>query len=395
MKKDVIIQARMGSTRLPGKVLKDLSGKPVLWHVVERVKKSQLIDEVIIATTLCEKDDEIVKFCEENKIKYYRGSEENVLKRYYDAASFYNSDIIIRVTSDCPLIDPEVIDEILAFYLGNSYDLVTNAGSDLTKRTYPRGLDTEIFSYNILKEAYKNAINKHETEHVTPYIYKNGYNIFYYKNRVDYSKYRLTLDTTEDYALIKKIYDSLYSGVHVFFLKEIVEFLENNPNIAGINKMNIQKDVVCLREADEKDMRRIYNWANDEAVRANSFNSEPIKWDIHRKWYQTCLASEDCLIFIAEIDQRAVGQIRIDIEKKKAIIDYSIAKEYRGHSYGKYMIFELIRKIKENRAMNKKIDYLIGKVKKENIASIKTFEKLSFNQKYADVEKVVFEMMLK
>ncbi len=239
-----IIQARMGSTRLPGKVMKDLEGEPVLYHVIERVKQSKLIDEIIIATTTHERDDVIVEEAKRNEVKCFRGSEENVLSRYYHSADKNDIETIVRITSDCPLIDPEIMDEIIEFYLGHDYKLVTNAGSDLEKRTYPRGMDTEVFSFKLIEEAFKNATEKYEKEHVTPYIYENHeYEIYYYKNETDLSEYRLTLDTKEDFDLIKKIYDELYRGKHDFYLEEIVKKLKEEPSLKKINKNIEQKEL--------------------------------------------------------------------------------------------------------------------------------------------------------
>ena len=241
MKKTVaIIQARVGSTRLPGKVLLDLKGKTVLNHVVDRVKKSKYIDEVIVATTYLEQDDKIVDECNKIGCKYFRGSESNVLSRYYLCAKENKADIVIRITSDCPLIDPLVIDEILDFYLKNNYKLVTNAG-DIHNRTYPRGLDTEIFDFDTLEKAYKNANKDYQKEHVTPYIYENEKDIYYYKNDIDYSKYRLTLDTKEDFELIKRIYDLVYIDSQNFYLDDIVKILLKQPDLEQINKHIKQK----------------------------------------------------------------------------------------------------------------------------------------------------------
>lgn len=241
MKKTVaIIQARVGSTRLPGKVLLDLKGKTVLNHVVDRVKKSKYIDEVIVATTYLEQDDKIVDECNKIGCKYFRGSESNVLSRYYLCAKENKADIVIRITSDCPLIDPLVIDEMLDFYLKSNYKLVTNAG-DIHNRTYPRGLDTEIFDFDTLENAYKNANKDYQKEHVTPYIYENEKDIYYYKNDIDYSKYRLTLDTKEDFELIKRIYDLLYMDGEKFYLDDIVKTLLKEPDLEQINKYIKQK----------------------------------------------------------------------------------------------------------------------------------------------------------
>ena len=239
-----IIQARMGSTRLPGKVMKNLKGKPVLWHVIERAKQSKLIDEIIIATTTHKRDEIIYNNSLKWGVKAYRGSEENVLKRYYEAAKENEVDNIVRITSDCPLIDPYVVDEVISVFFNNNYLLATNAGLNLENRTYPRGLDLEVFSLNTLHKIFENANEKYQREHVTPYIYENYEDeIYYYKNSEDLSEYRLTLDTDEDYKLIKLIYNKLYQGEHNFYLKEIVDLIQKNPRVKEINKKIKQKSV--------------------------------------------------------------------------------------------------------------------------------------------------------
>ncbi|RAK12633.1 spore coat polysaccharide biosynthesis protein SpsF [Halanaerobium saccharolyticum] len=238
-----IIQARMGSNRLPGKVMKDLKGKPVLWHVIERVKQAENIDQITIATTTHKRDKIIYDKAIKWGVVAYQGSEEDVLARYYEAVNKYEVDTVVRITSDCPLIDPYVIDEIVEYYNKNDYTLVTNAGSDLNNRTYPRGLDTEVFSFEVLEEAYNKAEEKYQREHVTPYIYENYDDIYYYKKNKDLSNYRLTLDTKEDFELIKALYDKLYQGNHDFYLNEIVEVLNKNKELLKINQKIKQKDL--------------------------------------------------------------------------------------------------------------------------------------------------------
>jgi len=238
-----IIQARMGSTRLPGKVMLDLCGKTVLEHVIERVKRVKNIDQIVIATTELERDDLIVKEAEKCWVGYYRGSEDDVLRRYYYAAKENQAEIVVRITSDCPLIDPNITNEIIEFYKTHDYDLVTNAGIDEKERTYPRGLDTEVFSFEILEEAFLKADQPYQREHVTPYIYENCKNIYYYKNDVDYSQYRWTLDTEEDYKLIFHIYRQLYDPGKVFLSKDVIEYLEQNPELAMLNRHVEQKKI--------------------------------------------------------------------------------------------------------------------------------------------------------
>ncbi|WP_347834680.1 glycosyltransferase family protein [Gracilibacillus sp. JCM 18860] len=219
MKVVAIIQARMGSTRLPGKVLKKIKGgETVLSHVINRVSKSKNVDNIVIATTIQKDDDQIVKEVTDLGYTVYRGSENDVLERYYQAILQSSANIIIRITSDCPLIDPIVIDEMVEVFINNNYSLVTNAGADASLRTFPRGLDVEIFSREALEKAYINATLPYQREHVTPYIYENEASIFYYKNKEDNSNHRWTLDTKEDYRLIEEIYNNLYMGGNTTFI---------------------------------------------------------------------------------------------------------------------------------------------------------------------------------
>ncbi|WP_434511446.1 cytidylyltransferase domain-containing protein [Desulfitobacterium sp. AusDCA] len=248
MKTVAIIQARMGSTRLPGKILKDLMGKSVLQHVIERVMQSQSIDEIVIATTTLNSDDAVVDEAVKCGVKYFRGSEDDVLGRYYGAAKENNAEIVVRITSDCPLIDPIVTDQVVNYFKNHKiYDVVTNASSDLSKRTYPRGLDTEVFSFAVLEKAFRHADKQYQREHVTPYIYENSQEIYYYKNAIDFSRYRWTLDTKEDFELIKEVYRHLYKGIHNFYLPDILKIMERYPELVQINAHVEQKKLLSKK----------------------------------------------------------------------------------------------------------------------------------------------------
>jgi spore coat polysaccharide biosynthesis protein SpsF len=241
MKTVVIIQARMGSTRLSGKVMKNLYGKSVLEHDIERVKQCNQIDDIIIATTDHENDTVIAMEAEKCGVKCFRGSESDVLSRYYFAAKENNADIVVRITSDCPLIDPFVTDQVIDFYKTHDYHYVSNGNTDPSKVTYPRGLDTEVFSFKGLEEAYLNAKESYQREHVTPYFYEDGKNVYFYKNNKDYSKYRWTLDTDSDWELIQQIYKHLYKGTHDFYMEDVVKLMEETPELYEINKDIKQK----------------------------------------------------------------------------------------------------------------------------------------------------------
>lgn len=244
MKNAVIMQARMGSTRLSGKVMKELCGKSILAHDIERISIAKLVDEIIVATTIDAHDDIIVKEALKFGAKVFRGSEEDVLSRYYYAAKENNIDVIIRITSDCPLIDPNILDKLIQFFNEHSYDYVSNQSPVLEERTYPRGLDIEVFTFNKLEEAFNNAKEHYQREHVTPYIYENSTNIYRYKSNVNYSKYRWTLDTIEDWNLISKVYEYLYKGKHDFFMEDIFKLMKKHPELEKINNMIEQKVTV-------------------------------------------------------------------------------------------------------------------------------------------------------
>ncbi|MBM4171224.1 MAG: acylneuraminate cytidylyltransferase [Ignavibacteria bacterium] len=237
-----IVQARYGSTRLPGKIFKEIVNKPMLWHVINRLSDSKLIDKIVIATTTNEEDDLTENFCIENDIEYYRGSSENVLERYFESAKKFNADIIIRITSDCPLIDPDIIDEMLNIF---SNEGKVDYLSNVQERTFPRGLDTEIFSFQALEKAFLNSSKKFEQEHVTPFIYSHPelFTIKNHKCMQDYSFHRWTVDTEEDFQLIAKIYNHLYNPEKNFLLDDILKLFDKYPELIKINEGIKQKSL--------------------------------------------------------------------------------------------------------------------------------------------------------
>ena len=231
----VIIQARVGSTRLPGKIMKTIEGKLVLIHDLDRIKEMKTINKIVVATTDLGKDDIIVKTVESynNNIAIYRGSESDVLDRYYKAAKDFNADVIVRITSDCPLIDPKVSDLVVEAFLKNKCDYCCNN----MPATYPLGLDTEVFSFEALERAWKEAHTPHEREHVVPYIIKNSdkFKLINVKNNVNLSHLRWTLDYPEDFEFITEIYKRLYQEKKIFYMVDILDVLENEPWLIEIN----------------------------------------------------------------------------------------------------------------------------------------------------------------
>ena len=236
-----IIQARMGSTRLPGKVLMDIEGKPMLFYVLQRLKRSKLINRIVIATTINPKDDIIEEFCNEYAVACYRGSEDDVLDRYYQTAKLYKADIIIRITSDCPLIDPQIVDATIRLHIKDGNDYTSNS----LEKTFPRGFDTEALEFDALKKAKEQALESCDKEHVTMYFYKNPhlFKLGCYKatGELNRPKLRLTVDTIEDFTLIKNVFSKLYVKNKEFNAHEIINLFKNEPQLADINKFIIQK----------------------------------------------------------------------------------------------------------------------------------------------------------
>lgn len=235
-----IIQAHMGSTRLPGKVLMDLGGEPMLSRVVKRTMRAQKIDKVIVATTTKPQDEVIVDLCRSEGWLWFCGSEEDVLDRYYQTAKKYGSDIVVRITSDCPLIEPEIIDLVIDEFLKSQADYASNS---FAPRTYPRGLDTEVISFAALKRAWQEDKNPAWREHVTPYIYRHPdkFKLCAVRNDRDYSYLRWTVDTAQDLELVRKIYE--HFGNDRFSWQEVITLLQKYPEWLKINKDVMQKEV--------------------------------------------------------------------------------------------------------------------------------------------------------
>lgn len=230
-----IIQARMGSTRLPSKTLMTLEDETLLGHLILRVQASVHIDDIIIATTDKARDNVIADFAVKRRIKLFRGSEDDVLDRFYKAAVRYDIEHIVRVTPDCPMLDPKITDLVISHYMKGNHDYVSN----IIPPTYPDGLDTEIFSFNALEKAWKEAKLPFEREHVTEYIIHNPklFRLFSVKNKgEDLSGMRWTVDTKEDFEFAKQVFAKLYSPQNIFHMHDILKLLEESPYLININK---------------------------------------------------------------------------------------------------------------------------------------------------------------
>lgn len=246
-----IIQARMSSSRLPGKVLKNLAGKPVLAHVVNRIGICQLVNQLIVATSTDSSDDVIEAWCKTNRVECFRGSLNDVLDRYYQCARKYHACNVLRITADCPAIDPGIVDETIERFNASDYDYYGLSGE------FPNGLDCTLFRFSALEKAWREAKRPSEREHVGPYI-ENHKEIFkcggYEKFHGMYN-YRWTLDEEDDYRLLSKIFDSLYTDdKHPFNATMILNLLQQRPELMHINDHIIRNEgyLKSLKEDKEK-----------------------------------------------------------------------------------------------------------------------------------------------
>ncbi|MCB2297188.1 glycosyltransferase family protein [Clostridium tagluense] len=247
------IEARMTSTRLPGKVLMDFCGKSNLQHIIERLKRSKYLDEVVVATTVNKDDDAIVELCEKIGCKYYRGSEADVLLRVLDSAKSVNVDYIVEITGDCPVIDWRHVDNLIEMFFSGEYDYASNT----IERSFARGFDTQIFPVKILEEVNEITKNLVDHEHVSIYIYTHPekYRLINWKadDKINHPEFEITLDTKEDYEFIKNIYGNLYPSNPDFSAEDVVELLLKNQELTKILNNTRRKDPFKeQREWEEK-----------------------------------------------------------------------------------------------------------------------------------------------
>jgi len=228
-----IVQARVGSTRYPNKIFAEICGKPIIWHIINRLRYSSGIDKIVIATTINLKDDLVESWAIDNNLDVYRGSEEDVLERYYNASMKFGIDTIVRTTSDDPFKDPEIIDKVIDLFYKKNLDFAYNNNPP----SFPEGLDAEVFSFGALETAQNKSYDNYEREHVTQYFYRNParFRQMNLLNPVNYSYLRWTVDTQQDFDMVNTVYQHLYKENEIFLMKDILQLLERNPQIPLMN----------------------------------------------------------------------------------------------------------------------------------------------------------------
>jgi spore coat polysaccharide biosynthesis protein SpsF (cytidylyltransferase family) len=250
-KASIIIQARMGSTRLPGKVMMAVSGKPLIGHMIDRLRQAKLVDRIIVATSTDSSNDGMCDYLKNIGIDVFRGSEDDVLERFYLAAKLYDLKYIVRLTADCPLVDPQIVDRFISEYFTQKADYLASG------QTWAEGLDTEVFSFPLLETAYKNARKSSEREHPTLYFHNHPqlFNIVKSLSPTDDSKYRITVDEPQDLEVVKHVFQALYKdGASYFGINEIKSYLDKHPEIYKNNSSIIRNEGLIKSLKADKDI---------------------------------------------------------------------------------------------------------------------------------------------
>lgn len=331
-----VLQARASSRRLPGKVLKPILGKPMLQHQIERVLRARLPQRLVLATSVNADDDPIAELGAACGIAVYRGSLDDVLDRFYRAAKPYAPSHVVRLTGDCPLADPTVIDAVIRFAVDGKYDYASNT----IRPTFPDGLDVEVATFAALRTAWQEATSKLDREHVMPFLHRQPerFRLGNYENDSDLSAMRWTVDEPADFEMVRAVYEALYPHNPEFRFQDIINLITKNPQIAATNS-NIARNEglntgMTFRAAGMEDARRLFEWRNDPQTREASRSSDPIPWESHIAWLTQRLGAKEPHLYIVEIDGVPIGTFRIDGEE----ISYTIALESRGKRLGHPML---------------------------------------------------------
>ena len=372
-----IIQARMTSSRLPEKVLADICGKPSLQIMLERISMSTSVGKVVVATTINTSDDPIVKLCNKLGYKTFRGDEFDVLGRVLQAAEAESAEVVVRLTADCPMIDPDVIDEVVTAFSINNHDYLSNT----IERTYPDGLDVEVMSINTLREAHKKAVAPFLREHVTPYISgkrpdlgAGDFRIDQIRFAADFSHIRWTLDTKEDLQRIRSLVSKLPEDYRWL---QALSIATQEPDLLGNMIDGQTTEVLSLRLAVASDVKLLFEWVNTpSSLKNKEKSSAPIEWSAHQNWFNKRLNNPNVRIWIVERNKQAIGQVRVEYDNNKLLIDIFIDSLFKGNDYGLKALKLLIKQCQ--------VTYpgvpLHAIIKNENYPSLNLFRRADFQE---------------
>ena len=334
-----IIQARMTSTRLPGKVMADLAGKPMIERMVERVSKSSSLAAVVIATTGNREDDPVAELAGRLKVRLSRGDEHDVLGRIQAAASAAGADPVVRLTADCPMSDPAVIDAALELFASSGADYVSNCN----RRTFPDGFDVEVMSAKALATAHREARHPLLREHVTPYIRGNrpdlGCGDFRRADLLadaDFGHLRFTVDTEDDLKFIRSIFARLPDG---FGWLDAVALATRDPGQLRVTDPPAELAGLALRPVGQDDAAALFRWLNEAERQTVSLKTQcAVHWSDHVAWLDRRLSDPDAWLAVASYDGIVAGQVRIQLEPEGLAVSIYVDAMFRGRNVGRFLI---------------------------------------------------------
>lgn len=374
-----VVQARMGSTRLPGKVMTLLGGKPLIEVLLHRLAKSTRITTIVVATTENSLDDPLVAQAEALGYRVFRGSEPDVLSRFYLAVESQRPDIVVRITGDCPLVDASLVDAVIDAYVAGGVEYASNTNPP----TYPDGLDVEVFSFAALAEAHRDATSRFDREHVTPFLRTSGrFRTLNVTAQEDWSAERWTVDEPRDLEVVSAVFDYFAPRV-MFGWQEALTWLQAHPEVSALNRAIprnegsiVKPPSVSIRRATADDARRLYDWRNEDGMRRASFHGERIDFESHYAWLLRTLVNPERWLFIAELpDHTPVGYIRFDEVGTTAEISVTVDVAHRGRGLGPVVTRSAVSALHLVRP-----DLVpVALVKAENTASLKSFQDAGFS----------------
>jgi spore coat polysaccharide biosynthesis protein SpsF len=375
----------MTSTRLPGKVLADLAGQPLLGHMLARVRRAKSPDSVWVATTANTTDDPVAAFCEERGVPVFRGDEADVLGRFAGAAAAARADVIVRLTADCPMMDPALIDELVEARDKVGFDYLSNAG----ERTYPDGLDVEVFTRAALDEANRDARLPFHREHVTPYMRTGMYGdlptgqfkVGSIEAPADFSHLRWTVDTASDLERVRAIVSALPED---YTWMDALALVTRRPELLGYRPA--PPPPVTLRPAREADSGLLFDWVNrPDSLAASLKSSAPVPRDAHEAWLAARLSDRGTGIWIAERDGKPIGQVRLQMQNAALEVSIYVDGGARGAGIAARML-ELARLAAAKRWPGVP---LRARIKPDNAASHSLFVRAGYGRMVVERDHIV------
>ena len=358
-----VIQARMGSSRLPGKVLQPIDGIPMLALMLHRVSDLR-VDRVVVATSNLERDDPIEALALGCGVAVVRGSETDVLQRYLEALDAYPSDVLVRLTADCPLTDPRIVEAVVETHLAQGADYTSN----VFPRSFPKGLDVEVMRSSALRNAALFAVDPAEREHVTPYLYRHPelFRLANHDSTLDAGAEHWTVDTLEDLDAVRTIVGVCGRDASWTEMLEIV----------GRSHAGAQSDGITFRCARSDDSVRVLNWRNDPDAVRWSETHHPVDIDCHNQWFPGVIQNPGHRLLIAQFDGEPVGYLRLDIADGSGRVSIAVDSQHRGQGLGTSMLQRLVAEL----AHDVQIRDLTALVHRDNASSIRAFQRAGFQR---------------